>query len=186
MKSKLLVKVAAIASLVTFGFLFGIMYMQYSGNWPTGASSLPRDTDLASYEMELPDWSFTLSNETSLNLHDLRGQTLVIELMATWCSACKTQIPFFEELVSLRGDDIRIIALSIDSGETPGMMANYKVDEGFEWECGTESSDSFSEYLNVSLIPTILIIDPEGLLRWMHEGTWGSTSMNSTLTSLGI
>jgi thiol-disulfide isomerase/thioredoxin len=106
--------------------------------------------------------------------------------MTTWCSACKTQIPFFEELDFLRGDDIRIIALSIDAGETPSMMANYKLDEGFDWECGVESLSSFSEYLSVSLVPTILIIDPDGFLRWMHEGTWSSTDMNSTLTSLGL
>ncbi|MHA1909683.1 MAG: TlpA family protein disulfide reductase, partial [Candidatus Thorarchaeota archaeon] len=101
-------------------------------------------------------------------------------------SACKSQIPFFETLDSIRGDDVRIIALTIDAGETPAMMAEYKIDEGFDWECGTESAGSFSEYLNVNLVPTILIVDPNGMLRWMHEGTWSSTSMNSTLMTMGL
>jgi len=107
-------------------------------------------------------------------------------LMATWCSACKSQIPFFEDLDAIRGDEIAIVALSIDLSETPAMMADYKTDEGFVWDIGVEDEGTFSEYLNVNLVPTIIIIDPTGLLRWMHEGTWGSLSMNSTLTSLGL
>lgn len=186
MKSRMVVKVAGITTLVVFGFLFGIMYMQYTGNWPTVQSNLPRDTDLSAYNLELPNWSFTLSDDTVINLHDLRGTTVFFELMATWCSACKSQIPFFETLESIRGDDIRIIALSIDAGETPAMMANYKIDEGFDWDSGVEDVGSFSEYFGVSLIPTILIVDPNGILRWMHEGTWSSTSMNTTLTTMGL
>ncbi|MDF1540239.1 MAG: TlpA disulfide reductase family protein, partial [Candidatus Thorarchaeota archaeon] len=112
--------------------------------------------------------------------------TVILELMATWCSACKSQIPFFQDLDTIRGNEIVIIALSVDISETPAMMADYKVTEAFDWDCGVEDEGTFSEYLNVNLIPTILIIDPNGLLRWMHEGTWNSLSMNNTLTSLGL
>ncbi|MHA1909682.1 MAG: TlpA family protein disulfide reductase, partial [Candidatus Thorarchaeota archaeon] len=102
MKSKIIVKVAAIVSLVIFGFLFGIMYMQNTGFWQTEHTNLPRDSDLEVYAIELPNWNFTLSDDTTLSLHDLRGQTIIFELMATWCSACKSQIPFFETLDSIR------------------------------------------------------------------------------------
>ncbi len=186
MKSKIIVKAAAVTTVVVFAFLFGIMYMQYSGSWPTATSALPRDADLGSRAIEFQNWDFTLSNESVVSLHDFRGTTLVLELMATWCSACKSQIPLFQNLESIRGNEIVLLALSVDISETPAMMADYKINEGFDWDCGVEDAGTFSEYLDVSLIPTILIIDSSGLLRWIHEGTWDSLSMNDTLTTMGI
>ena len=186
MKSKIIVKVSAVMTLVVFGFLFGIMYMQSTGNWPNGSHNLVENTDLGSQQIELPDWNMTLSDSSVVSLHDYRGETVLIELMATWCSSCETQIDYMESFLQLRPAGVIIIALSVDISETPAMMANYKTEHDFSWECGVESEGSFSEYLDVEYIPTILIIDPSGYLRWIHVGTWSATNMNSTLSSMDL
>ncbi|MFW9920105.1 MAG: TlpA family protein disulfide reductase [Candidatus Thorarchaeota archaeon] len=186
MKSKVLIQATTVAVLVIFGFLFGIMYMQNTGNWPTDSHNIQLETDLGAQQIELPDWSMTLSDNSEISLHDLRGQTVIVELMATWCSSCETQIAYLEELLSIRTEGVMIIALSVDISETTQMMADYKSDHEFEWDCGVEVQSSFSEYLNVEYIPTIAIIDSNGYLRWVHVGTWSASSMDSTLSSMGL
>ncbi len=186
MKQKVVIQAASIIVLVVFGFLFGIMYLQYTGNWPTDSHRIQQETDLGAQQIELPDWNMTLSDDSVVSLHDFRGQVLIIELMATWCSSCETQIENLEELIAIRTEGLVIIALSVDISETPWMMADYKTDHGFNWECGVETEGSFSEYLGVEYIPTIAIADTEGYLRWVHVGTWSASSMDSTLTSMGL
>ncbi|MFW9848968.1 MAG: hypothetical protein ACFFF4_07495, partial [Candidatus Thorarchaeota archaeon] len=87
MKTRVIIPVLGIISLVVSGFLIGIMFMQNTGNWPTDHSNLPRNSDLVSYNIDLPDWNFTLSDETVINLEEMIGQTVIFELMATWCSS---------------------------------------------------------------------------------------------------
>jgi len=186
MKSTILVKVAVVSTLVIFGFLFGIIYMQNAGTWPTGSHNLSHDTDLGSQQIELPNWNMTLSDSSTASLYDYRGQIAIVELMATWCSSCETQIGYLASLLQLRPEGIKIVALSVDISETPSMMANYKSEHEFSWDCGVESDNSFSEYFAVEYIPTILIIDANGYLRWIHVGTWSASNMNSTLTSMGL
>ena len=186
MKTKILLQVMTVIALVVFGFLFGIMYMQNTGNWPSDTDTIQLDTDLGAQEIELPDWTMTLSNSTEISLYAFRGQVVILDLMATWCSACETQLGNLLDLQSLRTEGIVILSLSVDISETPQMMANYKSDHGFTWNCGVENDNTFSDYLNVEYIPTIAIIDTAGYLRWVHVGTWSASSMDSTLASLGL
>ncbi|MFW9954538.1 MAG: TlpA family protein disulfide reductase [Candidatus Thorarchaeota archaeon] len=183
MKSKIMAKAAGVTSIVALAFILGIVYIQATGNWPT--AQLQRDVHLGESTIELPDWSFTLSNDESDQLSNYRGQILIVELMTTWCTSCKAQIPLFENLLLIR-NDIQILALTVDKAETPQMMADYKTSEGFSWPCGVEAEGTFSQFLDVSLVPTIIIIDQSGYLRWIHEGTWSSASLNSTLDSIGL
>ena len=186
MKSKKIMIVDDVSVIVVFGLIFGMMYIQYYGNWTPSNRNIAFDTDLGSQDLELPDWNMTLSDSSVASLHDFRGQVVIIDLMATWCSSCETQIGYLKSFQELRTSGIKIITLSVDISETPSMMADYKVDHEFDWDCGLEESSSFSSYLDVEYIPTIAVIDSEGYLRWVHEGTWSASSMNAALTSMGI
>ncbi len=175
--------VLIVISMVVTGIMLGVVYLNNVGN---GAPSLVEDTDLLGQNIEMPNLNMTLTNDTVVGLYDLRGQVLLIELMATWCSACEAQIINLQSLQDTRTTGIKIISLSVDVSETPAVMAAYKQEHGYDWDSGVENDGGFSSFLDLEYVPTLIIIDPDGFLRWIHVGTWAASSMDSTLTSLGL
>jgi peroxiredoxin len=186
MKTRILVTAVAVTSLVLLAFGIAILYMQNAAGPQQSSMEFQRDTDLTSQHVELPNWNLTLSNESTVELNQLRGQVLIVELMATWCSACESQIANFQDFLGIRTEGVSILALTVDVSETPQMMANYKTNHGFTWACGVAGDGTFAEYLDVTVVPTIVIIDGSGYLRFIHEGTWSASSMDATLTSIGL
>lgn len=186
MKTRALLTVVAVISLVLLAFSFGILFMQDEETPAQNSNGFARDTDLAPQHVELPNWNFTLSNESTIDMYQLHGQVLIVELMATWCSACEAQIPNFKDFLGIRTEGVAILALTVDISETAAMMANYQTQHNFTWDCGVAGEGTFGDYLDVSVVPTIVIVDSGGYLQFIHEGTWSASSMDATLTSLGL
>ncbi|MHA2356314.1 MAG: TlpA family protein disulfide reductase, partial [Candidatus Thorarchaeota archaeon] len=60
----------------------------------------------------------------------------------------------------------------------------YMADKGLPWQHGLDTQAVFSNYFNIRYIPSIVIIDDEGYLRWFHEGIWPEAEMAETLALL--
>lgn len=57
-----------------------------------------------------------------LSLGAFRGRTLLINFWASWCVACRTELPTLERLAAKRGDVI-VVAASVDSNPDDGLKA---------------------------------------------------------------
>jgi hypothetical protein len=82
------------------------------------------------------------------------------------------------------GDSIHLISLTVDVSETAAMMDTYMTDRDLPWPHGLDTQSVFSNYFNVQFIPSIVIIDNEGYIRWFHEGIWSEPNMAETLALL--
>ena len=59
-------------------------------------------------------------------LADSRGKTVLLNLWATWCVPCRTEMPALDRLqVRLGGPDFEVVALSIDRMGLPAVQAFY-------------------------------------------------------------
>jgi thiol-disulfide isomerase/thioredoxin len=74
----------------------------------------------------------------------LPGQVTLVNFWATWCAACRTELPILERLSGAMADrGVRVIAISVDQG-------------------GRETVTPFLRSLNIKRLPVYL--DPEGLV----------------------
>ncbi|MFX0053439.1 MAG: TlpA family protein disulfide reductase [Promethearchaeota archaeon] len=170
--------VIAVASIVVIGFAVGFTFLTFD------EGSIEEDVDLKSRGIQLPDWNLMLSNESIISLHSLRSRFVVIDLMATWCGACETQNENFKTLYNNMSKSIYLISLTVDKDETAAMMAAYMEDKNLPWPHGLDSQSVFTSYFNVQYIPSIVIIDKEGYVRWYHVGLWSENDMAETLALL--
>ncbi|MHA1939358.1 MAG: TlpA family protein disulfide reductase, partial [Candidatus Thorarchaeota archaeon] len=171
------------------GFAVGFTFMTFDGGTPNTTTTTPTDNiaydvDLRSLGVQLPDWNLIMSDESSVSLHSLRDRFVVIDLMATWCSTCAIQNVNFETLHDNMGDSIHLISLTVDVSETAAMMAEYMANRDLPWLHGLDTQSVFLNYFNVQFLPSIVIIDNEGFLRWFHEGLWSEADMAETLALL--
>ena len=66
----------------------------------------------------LPELAFVSEQGDELTLADFSGQTLLVNLWATWCAPCRAEMPALAELQSELGDeDFKVLAINIDTGD---------------------------------------------------------------------
>lgn len=68
--------------------------------------------------INLPELAFVSADEAQTGIADFSGQTLLVNLWATWCAPCREEMPALSELQSELGDeDFKVLAINIDTGD---------------------------------------------------------------------
>jgi thiol-disulfide isomerase/thioredoxin len=66
--------------------------------------------------------AITAGDGTQLTLRAFRGRVVLINFWASWCVACRTELPSLERLAAKRGNLI-VIAASVDANRDDGISA---------------------------------------------------------------
>ncbi|MFW9959493.1 MAG: TlpA family protein disulfide reductase [Candidatus Thorarchaeota archaeon] len=176
------------AVIVIVGLIVGVSFFafQTSGNnTDSHLTEITTDRDLLELGLQVPDnWSFAMSDGTTLNLDDLNGQIILVNLMATWCSACITQNANLQTVYESLSGSLVIISLSVDVSETAAMLDDYKTTKGLPWDHGLDSNSVFASYFSVTNIPSMILIDGDGYFRFYHIGIWSASSISDRVGSI--
>jgi thiol-disulfide isomerase/thioredoxin len=181
MESEKMLVVGIMSVILVVGLSIGVMMFTFDpnansgngGTTPTTPATIEKDTDLLSLQLQVPDWNVLMSDDSLLSIQSLEGKFVIVDLMATWCTACATQnYEFLELYEDFSEDELVILSLSVDFGDTISMMANYMTDKGLPWAHGLDTNGVFTNYFDVVSIPTIVVIDIDGYFRYVHSGVW--------------
>lgn len=139
-----------------------------------GKFSDSRYTDLLRYRKKVIDQlskgnpaplfdAVTIDNK-EVNLADLRGKFVVIDVWATWCAPCRYQSPYFEKLaVKYKNSPIHFVAASTDMRIDDWYVeAKSKSKSVAQWHINNVAQ--FNKAYNAESIPRFILIDPEGNL----------------------
>ena len=144
-----------------------------------------RDQDLLPYNISVPDWVFPMLDADDYSISDAYGQFLILEFFATWCGACEYQnadnVKLYE---AFDPSELEFLQVTTALGDSEQMLRDYIDDHGLLWNIGYATDGIADEFLNIRYIPTLVLIDQTGTLRWIHEGTWRFTDFNATVTQL--
>ena len=110
-----------------------------------------------------PKFSYPNTKGEIVSLDDLKGKYVYVDVWATWCGPCKTQIPFLKELHKEYNDkNITIVSLSIDKPNQKNKWLRMVEDENLTGIQLLADNDDFAMAYNISGIPRFILIDPEG------------------------
>ena len=133
-----------------------------------------------------PAISLADTNGHSIELSELRGKLVLVNLWATWCEPCLREMPSLERLQSRLGERIAVLAVSEDRGGN-------KTVEPFIAKLGLKSVkiyiDPKSEVghaFGARGLPTSFLIDREGKVLGRVEGAaeWDSPKILGVLEPL--
>lgn len=103
---------------------------------------------------------------------DIKGSKLsVIDFWATWCKPCVNSIPKLVELSNnYSSDEVAFIAISIDGPRNLSKIRPYASSVGITYPVLLDTNQELMKELNVTVIPTLIIVNEQGEIIAFHEG----------------
>jgi thiol-disulfide isomerase/thioredoxin len=116
---------------------------------------------------ELPDFTFKDTEGRELQLKNLKGKPLLINLWATWCAPCVAELPALDRLAA-RGE-IKVLTVSQDMGQ-PEKVAAFLEQRGVSrLEPWLDPENELGFHYQATL-PTSIYYDAAGREVWRVIG----------------
>ncbi len=115
--------------------------------------------------------AMSLDGERTVSLADYAGQTILVNLWATWCPPCRAETPYLQFVYEENKDrGLMIVGVSIDSPSALDSVKDFLEEMGVTYDIlldpNTVSMDAF---LPLGY-PASYLIDGEGVVRFTKLG----------------
>lgn len=175
--------VVAVTALLSYGIVSLILSHPFDNRENTGVAG----TDAADYKT-LPEAYFFDEKDQKTTLADFRGNVVLVNLWATWCTPCVAELPSLDKLqAKLDEKGLKIVAISMDR---KGGMEEVKA------FLAKHGADHLAPYLDKDRqilgnwkyegIPVSFLIDAQGRLRETLAGPyeWDTPKMVAKVAAL--
>jgi thiol-disulfide isomerase/thioredoxin len=130
---------------------------------------------LANEPKPLPELAFSDADDKSLKLGDYKGKTVLLNFWATWCGPCVKEMPSLDKLQAEMGKDrFIVLPLSLDGPSKPKVAPFYADRKLANLGIYFDKAKKVMGALDISVLPTSVLIDPEGreIGRLEGEAEW--------------
>jgi thiol-disulfide isomerase/thioredoxin len=119
----------------------------------------------------VPDLEFLDVNNESITLSYFKGQARLINLWATWCAPCVKEMPSLDRLqANMPRDRFMVLPISVDGPTKPKVKPFYEAQRLLDLHVFFDKDKTAMSALGVSLLPTSILVDPEGRELGRLEG----------------
>jgi len=92
------------------------------------------------------------------------GKVVLIDLWATWCGPCRELVPELNDYQKKFSNDLVVIGISDEPADT---VEKFMKTSHMQYNVAIDASKgSMKHQLGVSGIPHVLIMSPDGIVRW--------------------
>lgn len=131
-----------------------------------------------------PPFSLTDLSGNTISLNALRGKVVFINFFATWCGACRSEIPKFARLYKkYNSQGFEIIGVSLDQNE-PKMLKRFLEIYQVQYPVVFATRDMIYQYGGISAIPTTVVINQDGIIDQMIVGVRSNDVLEKMLARL--
>lgn len=134
-----------------------------------------------------PNFALPALDETEASLSAMRGKVVLLNFWATWCGACRSEMPSLESLYRDFSSypDFGVLTVSIDQRGRPA-VTQFMAANGYNFPVLLDISNATSAAYGVSGIPSTFVIGRNGQIIWNCVGAldWLNQSMRDALKKL--
>tara|TARA_B100000686_G_C16800352_1_gene985511 strand:- start:20 stop:1909 length:1890 start_codon:yes stop_codon:yes gene_type:complete len=117
----------------------------------------------------VPDISLEYVTGEKVTLRDLRGQVIVLQFTASWCSVCRQEMPHLEEEVWKPFKDNGLILIGIDRDEPIDVVQKFIKDTGVTYPIALDpGAEHFSKFAPKKAgVTRNIVIDKDGRIAFL-------------------
>ena len=130
--------------------------------------------------VSVPELSFLNKERKEISLQEFKGQTIILNVWATWCVPCRKEMPALDRLEAKLGSSkFQVVPLSIDRNGLEKVEKFYRELHLDRLPIFVDETGKAPRVLATVGIPTTLLIDPNGreIGRQIGPAEWDSPSM---------
>ena len=167
------------------GALSGISFFTNKALLETGALNASTQ-ELATEETFDYNFKLTTLSGDVVDFTSFKGKTIFINLWATWCGPCRAEMSSIQELYDqIDRNKVVFVMLSLDAPTHTKKVEAFIKDKHYTFPIYRPYGE-LSEGLNVTSIPTTLVISPAGKVVTRKVGTanYGTSKFKKFLEEL--
>jgi thiol-disulfide isomerase/thioredoxin len=104
-----------------------------------------------------------------VNLAQYKGQVVMINFWATWCGPCREEMPILEKLhAKYKPMGFTMIGVNVEPDSKAA--ANWLKSTPVTFPILFDTNSEVSKLYSVAGMPSTVIVDRKGNLRWLHRG----------------
>lgn len=146
-------------------------------------SSLPLGGQQAGAEL-LPDLDLScLTSRRQINLRDLSGRPVLVNLWATWCGPCREEMPRLQAAYERFGD--RVAFVGVDTQDYPDAAGEFLEEVGVTYPQLADPDGELLGFTRVPGLPVTLLLDADGVIVNRHIGGLDESDIEELIGEVG-
>lgn len=148
---------------------FGVVWLIHSAGGPA--------TDSAGAPLEpapipghpAPEISLVSTTGQSVKLSDFKGQPVLINFWATWCTPCRLEIPYLQAVYKDPGNELVILGVNAtaqDGGDINGFIREL----GMTYPVLLDTDGQAFDAYQARGLPVSIFVDRNGLVHEVYRG----------------
>jgi peroxiredoxin len=140
----------------------------------------------AAVGLEAPNFTLKDLDGNPVSLSDYKGKVILLNLWATYCKPCRSEMPSLNGLMKKMADyNFVILAVNLDPGKSEGVK-EFLVENGYTFKVLHDPKKKISSRYYFTGIPTTYIIDTNGIIVDKSVGSedWESEERIDQLKAL--
>ena len=154
--------------LAVFGFLVLSTMLISSCIRPPSESEGALQIGRPAPQFTLPDL-----NGSEISLDQYKGRVVMLDFWASWCGPCRMTMPMIENLQKKYANSL--VLLTINLQEPKDVVEEYVWKQGIQSQVLLDEDGSVGEAYGTISIPMQIIIDKQGIVRFIQSGFNAST-----------
>lgn len=112
---------------------------------------------------------------------DLRGQVWVLNVWASWCAPCRTELPALQQLARSSG----VAVLGLNYKDSPQLGQRFLDQHGNPYRLSVlDPQGQAAIDWGVVAVPETFVVDGRGRIRWQHSGPLSAEQVQRELLPL--
>src|SRR5690606_35071316 len=116
-----------------------------------------------------PDFALKSTDGSNMRLSEQRGEVVLLNFWASWCGPCRQEMPHLDTLQQRYSQlGFKVVGVNVD--KDPALANKLLHDIPVSFPVLLDNTGNVSASYNVSAMPTTVIIDRDGNMRYLHKG----------------
>jgi cytochrome c biogenesis protein CcmG/thiol:disulfide interchange protein DsbE len=124
----------------------------------------------------VPDIQMVTFDGQTIHSKDLAGKVIVINFWASWCKPCEQEAADLEEAYQQLSSTGEVAFLGLAYVDTESHSLEYLDKFGITYPNGPDLRTTVSQMFRITGVPETYVIGPDGSLKYVKVGPFGSTS----------
>lgn len=134
-----------------------------------------------------PEFEAVTLDGAPTNLAAYRGEWVLLNVWATWCAPCRTEMPSIQRLHDRFAESgLRVVAVSVDAPGAGDAIRSFQEELGLTFDIVHDVAGTIQPAYQSYRVPETFLIDPEGTIRKKVIGDtdWYSTANQTLIAAL--